>query len=128
MNDIDYEDFYNQAHLEQLKLLKESGLDSVSDDEPEKFEIIFWNLAKKYVEKQISPMVFSILCSSIEGWPNFHNISLEARNVVTSGILLNYSTYIKHDQDKINELNLNIEKLVDLYFNIFYLNFGNTNS
>ena len=33
MNDIDYEDFYNQAHLEQLKLLKESGLDSVSDGE-----------------------------------------------------------------------------------------------
>ncbi len=111
MNEEEYEIYKNEAYFQADELLATRGFDKLDEKkEISALEKLLIEIAGEYNSGKLTLGLFSTICSEFEGSENFHNFSQKTKDIVYSGIDLDYYSYIDVNLDEVKKINLHIKE------------------
>jgi len=113
----EYEYIMQDADVEAKRVLQEvCYYDLHKEKNIYKIEIIVWDLAKKYVNREISPEVFNSICSYFNEGDEFYQMSGWAQDLISTGTEINYYLYQDQDSEELLKIQNFIKLLIKKHF------------
>lgn len=113
MNEEEYEIYKNEAYTQADALLESKDFDKLDEkNDVNSIEKILFEVTTEYLKGSITLGLFSTICSQFEAAFTFHNLSQKAKDIVYSGIDLDYYSYIDVNLDEVKKLNQKISEYI----------------